>query len=244
MALDEAISEAVRKKLSPPTLRLYQWNKPSISIGFFQSISDININYCNKMGYPVVRRLTGGKAILHDSELTYSFSTRTDFPPFRGKLIEDYILISKALVSALRIIGIEAHINLLKQTYNRQKSPACFTLSSYGEITIKGKKVIGSAQKRYRDSFLQQGSILLNFDAKQLYKVIKCGNKEEIDKIGSLAEYLSKISFNDLKNSLKKAFEEVLGVKMITDHPTDLEIELARDLEVKKYSTNEWNFRR
>jgi lipoate-protein ligase A len=244
IALDEAISEAVRKKLSPPTLRLYQWDKPSISIGYFQKISDINIDYCSKMGYPIVRRPTGGRAILHDSELTYSLSARIDSSPFKGRLIEDYTFISKALVSGLKLAGIDAQISFSKKRCFRQKSPACFKVASYGEITINGKKVIGSAQKRYNNGFLQQGSILLNFDARKLRDVLRFNDKEDFKEIGALREYAPEISYNDLKNSLKEAFEMVLKVKMISDNPTDFELQLAKELELKKYSTQEWNLRR
>ncbi len=146
MALDEAVCEAVRKKLSPPTLRLYQWAEPSISIGYFQKASDINIDYCEKKNYPIVRRATGGTALLHDSELTYSFSATAEIRPFNKGFIENYIQISRALVYSLKLIGLNAQIALTKN--NRQRNPFCFKTSTYGEITMNGHKVIGSAQKR------------------------------------------------------------------------------------------------
>ncbi len=184
MALDEAVSEAVRKKISPPTLRLYQWAKPSITIGYFQKFSDINLKYCKKKSYPVARRLTGGMAILHDSELTYSFSACNDIKPFKNNLINNYLSVSKALVSALRLINIDAQITLSKSKRESRndsipRDPFCFKISSYGEITVDGTKIIGSAQKRYSNGFLQQGSIMIDFDVKELGRVLGYYNQEE-----------------------------------------------------------------
>ncbi|MBI5665186.1 MAG: lipoate--protein ligase family protein, partial [Nitrospirae bacterium] len=158
MALDEAISEGVRQKFSPPTLRLYHWDRPSLSIGCFQKVSDIDARYCDKKGYPVVRRQTGGRAVLHDSELTYSFSASTVTPMFNGSLRENYAVISRALVLALSLKGIEAEASFNRKRSGSHKGPSCFRTLSYGEITVEGKKVIGSAQKRYQDGFLQHGS--------------------------------------------------------------------------------------
>lgn len=213
MAIDEAISEAVRKKLSPPTLRLYQWAKPSITIGYFQKASDINLEYCKKKSYPIIRRLTGGMAILHDSELTYSFSSRNDTEPFRNSLIENYLSVSKALASALTLTNMDAQITLINN--RRERNPFCFKISSYGEITVNGKKIIGSAQKRYKNGFLQQGSIMVDFDA---------------------------VSIKELKKALKKAFEKTFNIKFISNGPTEFELNLAEQLKNEKYSAEKWNF--
>lgn len=241
MALDEAISEAVREKLSPPTLRIYKWEKPSVSIGYFQKIGDINLVHCAKRDYPLVRRPTGGRAILHESELTYSFSSRYDSLSFKGKLLEDYSIISKALLSGLKLIGVDAKNSLSRERGNGHKNPACFKAVSYGEVTVKGKKVIGSAQKRYSKGLLQQGSILLNFNAEELHKVLKCGDGEDFSDIGSIMEYAPETTFDKLRGSLKEAFEAELDIKLIADKPTKTEMKRAKELDMKKYSSQEWN---
>jgi lipoate-protein ligase A len=230
MALDEAISEAVRQKLSPPTLRLYCWDRPSLSLGCFQKIADIDMAYCDKKGYPVVRRQTGGRAILHDAELTYSISASSDSPLFGGSLRENYSL--KAESSKSR----ERNIN--------HKNPACFRAVSFGEITMEGKKVIGSAQKRYKDGFLQQGSILLSVDAPELSYVLRLNDEETLQDIGALSDHVPDISFSDLRRTLKEAFEKTFNVKLITDGPTACERNRAKELSRNKYSTPEWNFSR
>jgi len=244
MALDEAISEAVRQKASPPTLRLYQWDRPSLSIGYFQKVSDIDTGYCDKKGYPVVRRQTGGRAVLHDLELTYSFSASADSPMFNGSLLEDYAVISRALLLALKLKGIEAKASFERKRSSGHKHPACFRATSYGEITAGGKKVIGSAQKRYKDGFLQHGSILFSYDPGELCKALGQSNQDNIIDIGTINDYEGVISFDDLRQALKEAFERTFNVKMISDNPAKSELKLAKELERCKYSTREWNFLR
>ncbi len=244
MALDEAISEAVRQKLSPPTLRLYQWDRPSLSIGYFQRVSDIDIDYCGKKDYPVVRRLTGGRAILHDSELTYSFSSSADSTLFKGSLLENYTVISNALVSMLKLNGIEAKTSFKKRGNAVPGNPACFKAVSYGEITVEGRKVIGSAQRRYADGFMQHGSVLMSFDAKELCNVMGHSNEDDFRGIGGVRDYAPGISVNDLRNSFKEAFGKELGVKMISDVPAKFELNLAKELEKNKYSAKAWNYRK
>lgn len=244
MALDEAISEAVKQRLSPPTLRLYEWDRPSVSIGYFQKISEINIDYCNKEDYPVVRRLTGGRAILHDSELTYSFSALTDSDPFKGTLRDNYAIISNALIAGLRKYDINAVMSFDKKRDPNYRNPACFKSMSFGEVTVDGKKIIGSAQKRYKDSFLQHGSLVLSFDAKPLKKVLNGSNTSEFKDVGALSNYAPEINPAGLGNTLKEAFETTLGIKLISDEPTKFELKLARDLEKNRYSARKWNYRR
>ncbi|MDP3298459.1 MAG: biotin/lipoate A/B protein ligase family protein [Thermodesulfovibrionia bacterium] len=244
MAIDEAISEAVRKKLSPPTLRLYQWVKPSITIGYFQKASDINLEYCKKKSYPIIRRLTGGMAILHDSELTYSFSARSDIEPFTNSLIKNYLSIGKALASALTLINIDAQITLIKN--RRERNPFCFKVSSYGEITVNGKKIIGSAQKRYKNGFLQQGSIMVDFDAEELERILSNYNKGVrgglLDEIGTVKKHAPAVSIEELKKALKEAFEKTFNIRFISNGPTEFELNLVKQLTNEKYSAEKWNF--
>jgi len=241
MALDEAISEAVRDKLSPPTLRIYRWDKPSVSIGYFQKVADINLDYCAEKNYPFVRRPTGGRAILHESELTYSFSSRYDSLSFKGRLLEDYMIISRALLAGLKLIGVNAINSASRERDNGHKNPACFKAVSYGEVTVGGKKVIGSAQKRYTDGLLQQGSILLNFNAEELRKVLRSGDGDDFSDIGFLREYTPEVTFDKLRSSLKEAFEIALDIKLIAGKPARHEMKRAKELDMKKYSTQEWN---
>lgn len=244
MALDEAISEAVRRGDSPPTIRLYQWEVPSVTIGYFQRVSDIDTDYCAKKGYPVVRRITGGRAILHDEELTYSVSSSKDSFPFGDGLFRNYTIISAALSKGLARLGVDAHLSLSKKRAGGRRYPACFRAVSYGEITVEGRKIIGSAQKKYHDGFLQQGSIMLGFDPKELSGVLRGCTVEDCRDIGAISNSSGEISVSDLRLSLKEAFENELRVKLVTDAPFESELVRAKEIEMKKYSTREWNFSR
>lgn len=238
MAIDEAISLDVRSGNSPPTVRLYQWSKPSVSIGYFQKISDINIAYCRELDYPVVRRITGGTAILHEHELTYSISARTDLEAFRGSLLKNYVAVSNALLHALKLVKIDAHINLKREKPVRD--PSCFRASSYGEISVDSKKIIGSAQKRYTDGFLQQGSIML---------ISAIGNPERI-----LSAYVKgddsietpnpSVCVADLKQAVRKGFEKTFNICFESGGLTNSEYDLSKKLETDKYSSEQWTFRR
>jgi lipoate-protein ligase A len=244
MSLDEAISEAVRKSLSPPTLRLYQWDRPSLSLGYFQKLSDIDAGYCDNKGYPVVRRQTGGRAILHDSELTYSFSASSASPPFTGSLLENYTVISNAMIRGLKLIGIQAEASFKKKRNSGDKNPACFKAVSFGEITVNGKKIIGSAQKRYKEGFLQHGSILMNFDSGELSRILGLNSSITFDDIAAINDFAPGIVFPDLITALKEAFEHTLNVKLISDVPSKFEQTAAEELQRSKYSTQEWNYSR
>jgi len=242
MAHDEAISEAVRQKISPSTLRIYRWDRPSVSIGYFQKVSEIDLEYCKEKDYPVVRRLTGGRAILHDNELTYSFSSSRDNSLFNGTLHRDYTLISNALVEGLKHMGVEAEISFRKKRSADSRSPACFQSVSFGEITVAGKKIIGSAQKRYKDGFLQQGSVILHSNTEALQRVLKLNGEEPLPEPGSLQECAPEgITFNRLAAAIKEAFEKELQVRLITDEPSKYESKIAKELEANKYSNPEWN---
>jgi len=244
MALDESISEAVREHSSPPTLRLYRWDTPSLSIGHFQKISDIDTDYCSSKNYPVVRRQTGGRAILHDEELTYSLSAPKGLPMFGESLMENYTMISRALIAALHANNISARASFERKKGTMQRDPACFKAVSFAEITIDGKKLIGSAQKRFSNGFMQHGSILFDLDTVKLSRILRYKNSEEFSGIGTMKEYAPELSYEDLAVSLKSSFEKTLGVKLITDNPTKQELNMAGKLQKEKYSSKKWNHKK
>ena len=146
MALDEAIAALIRKDDVPPTLRLYGWKTPSVSIGCFQKISDVDIGYCTEKKIPFVRRPTGGRAIFHNHEITYSFSVKTKSGLFSKGLFDSYEKISTALGLALSKMGFLPELKLLREARrssppdHRLKSPLCFNSVSYGEIFSKKQK--------------------------------------------------------------------------------------------------------
>lgn len=242
MAIDEAIAKEVRKGKVPPTLRLYEWDIPSVSIGCFQRISDIDINYCVEKGIPIVRRPTGGRAILHNHEVTYSFSTKTNPGMFSKGLLNSYRQISRAFVLAFSKLGLNPEVKVRRENITR--SPLCFHSVSYGEVTIKNKKVIGSAQKRWPDSLLQQGSIPLIIEKDEIVKVFRSESSEIEEKMMGLKEMLIDLNRGAFRDIIKVSFEETFNIKLIPSYPSYVEMSLAEELESKKYLSHQWNFQR
>lgn len=158
MALDEAILEAYRKNLVPPTLRFYGWTPPAVSIGYSQKMDDETINRIKAKGFDVVRRLTGGRAVLHYKELTYSFIAGT--PVLSEQLNEAYRQICQGLILGLANLGVEADLG--KSTKQYKDYSDCFMATTQADLQVNGKKMVGSAQLRRQGAVLQHGSIILD----------------------------------------------------------------------------------
>lgn len=237
MALDEAIATYVRKVDSPPTLRLYSWDKASLSLGCFQKASDINIEYCMANNIPIVRRLTGGRAILHDNELTYSFSVRTDQEPFSKHLLDSYKKISRAFSLAFKKLGILAEPKRQREKGRALvKSPFCFQSSSFGEILIDNRKAVGSAQRRWHDGLLQQGSIPYSYNEEVMRNIFRTEKTPALrDCMIGIKEALPELKEDGFKKIIADSFEEIFGVRLIPSHPSQEERLLAHKLESQKY---------
>ncbi len=280
MALDEAILSSVRKGKSPPTLRVYRWNPPAVSFGYAQPVDrKIELERCKKMGIDIVRRITGGRAVLHWEELTYSViaplspsghigqscSIRfggpfKDHHRIEGSLESVYKVISQCLLLALRSIGIPAEFECVSSsgrrnmvTSFRSGRTACFASASKYEITVGGRKLVGSAQRRVKNTMLQHGSILMGPAHKAISEILrrdsdkfKTDLKEELDRTTvSLSEISSsRIGFDQLGCALKRGFEEHLDVEMICEEPTSDEFQVAEILSSKKYGSQKWNLQR
>lgn len=238
MAIDEALLTSEK-----PVLRFYKWKPAALSLGYSQKMEEINLIQCEKLGIDYVRRLTGGKAVLHDRELTYSFIINEDVMPKR--IIDSYMVISNAILFALKKLGINAHIK--ESVKKSQNSAICFDEPSYYEITAKNKKLIGSAQTRINSKLLQHGSILLDIDIEKMCSLFRNCNKRIINhskkSITSLKEINGKVDCNALIKAIKKGFEENFQIKLYDDELTDDELKLAKKLEKKKYSSKQWNFK-
>ncbi len=244
MALDEALAASVRDGKSPPVLRFYGWDRPSVSIGCFQRTSDLDLDYCRQNNIPIVRRPTGGRAILHDDELTYSFSVRTDKGLFSEGLMQSYREIGSAFNLAFRKSGIDVKAKTERERGRvLTKNPLCFESSSYGEILLCNQKIVGSAQKRWQDGLLQQGSIPYTSDKEKLVRIF--GRKASAGEISlpGLKGIVPDFNDQDFRNALCQAFEEIFGISFLTSHPDQAEHQLAEELEQQKYLQESWNLR-
>jgi len=214
MEIDFNMWHSVREKKSFPILRFYQWDPPSVSLGYNQSPEKIvDTQFCKKNNIPIVKRPTGGSAIFHDIELTYSFASNICFSSSFYNPTSSYFSICEAIKKGIEKIGIQLEI----RGFSDGKEPsftnkACFTLSSKHDLVYKGKKIIGSAQRRDKYSFLQHGSILLSI-RKNLWERIFI-EKLDFEKISSLDEILKeKFKIEQLIECLKNGFEEFFGIK-------------------------------
>ena len=167
MAVDEAILWAVSSGQAPPTLRLYAWNPPCLSLGYAQSISDVDLDRLEAIGWHVVRRPTGGRAILHTDELTYSVALPENHPLAAGNVVESYRRISTALMAALQNLGLSPRSERHDGQHGKN-GPVCFETPSHYEITADGRKLIGSAQVRRKDGILQHGTLPLYGDVTRI----------------------------------------------------------------------------
>lgn len=171
MATDEYLLAGAAGGDVGPALRLYTWDPPAVSLGRFQRADEaVDLVACRRLGIDVVRRVTGGRAVLHHRELTYSVVARSDHSFFPNDVLGTYRIIAQGLLAGLRRLGINAemvsrsgpHAGLVKKD---SKSSSCFASPSWYEIVVRGRKIVGSAQRRVSGAFLQHGSILIGYDA-------------------------------------------------------------------------------
>jgi lipoate-protein ligase A len=237
MAIDESIASAVIHGETHPTLRLYSWEKPSVSIGCFQKLSDIDTVFCERTGIPVVRRPTGGRAILHGEEITYSFSGRNeDHPAFRT-LLGSYEMLSRAFYAAFRKLGLEVSIRRRKERGKiLARNPRCFESVSFGEMVLHDIKIIGSAQKRYQGGFLQQGSIPFFID-RHIHDGI-FGPSDHFH--GGLQDLAPGITMTIMRKTIQEVFAEVFSRVMEKRDLTPEEVQAAREIQGTKYQSQEW----
>lgn len=252
MAVDEAIAIACREGVVPPTLRFYTWSPPCISIGYFQKIDMDNLDIKNMA---VIRRITGGRAVLHGNDLSYSIVCNTENSLFPDNIDGTYYAISESLITGLKHLGInpdplnpqqhrtraragsrmDAKCIRVKRgrrgyTLHYQQSTLCFATTLGHEISINGRKLIGSAQRRWPDVFLQHGSLIVKASPQgdrltsiSLHEIL--GNNPDIKAI--IAAFC-------------KGFRESLGIDFITEGLTSYEIDLAERLIEDKYSKSSW----
>jgi lipoate-protein ligase A len=251
MATDEAILKEAKRGQIPPTLRFYGWRGPAVSIGYFQDYRrEINRDFCHKGGIDIVRRPTGGKAVFHDSDLTYSFVAHERNPLFSSDIMENYGTISRCIARGLTKAGIEAAL-VEKGRGSRLGSQDffCFSLPHRNELLAGGRKICGSAQLRSRSAFLQHGSILLDFDPEMTARVMW---KNEKNHKGEVARMKCSVTcVNEQCESgtgtdllcmyIKESFEETMKVRLLESGLTPREEALKEQFLRDKYSTPEWN---
>ena len=229
MALDEALLKNM--KYYGPTLRFYGWSPPAISIGYFQSLKEnVNLDETRRRKVDVVRRITGGGAVYHKWEVTYSIV----MSPPSGKILDSYRLIERGIIEGLKSIGIEARY------------------SGINDIIVGGRKISGNAQTRKYGGLLQHGTILMDVNVDDMFSLLKVPEEKMRDKIirdvkervTSLRHLGKLIEFEELQKILAEGFKKALNARLYEEKIDKKIIKDARDLEEKKYARREWNYKR
>jgi len=241
MAVDDFLFRSLGEE--PATyLRFYRWRKPTVSIGYSQKIDKVvDLDFCIRNGIDIVRRITGGKLVLHQREVTYSVcSSDTDI--FSRKLMNSYRLISEALNRGLQSMGLESR--LAKDTppdYARGISP-CFSGPARDEIEMKGKKIIGSAQKRTGNKFIQHGSIPLEKREELLKSLSPLGHKEKVIKMISLSDALDKkVDFKWAVDHFVAGMSDFFHVRLVPRSFSASELDAIQKIQKERYDNPEWN---
>lgn len=254
MAVDEAILESAGRGEVEPTLRLYSWEPACLSIGYAQPFADIDINQLNLNGWQVVRRPTGGRAILHIDELTYSVSGPYSEPRLTGSVLESYQRLSAALLTALQTLGISAQA-LTKEkssTAGINPNPVCFEVPSDYEITFQGRKLIGSAQARRKEGVLQHGSLPLFGDLRRITQVLHYPDEHArntaairlLDRAITVEGVLGHLVPWDIAaHAVSEAFQSALDIEFFQQDLSKAEEARAQELVVEKYASSTWTNR-
>jgi lipoyl(octanoyl) transferase len=243
MAVDEVLLDGVADGSAPPTLRFYQWAPPCLSLGYFQAFEVVDVAGCRSLGVDVVRRPTGGRAILHDRELTYSVALPLKLLGDDGGVLPSYHRLSLALERGLRRLG--APVMLAPETAAHpalNHGPVCFDRPSAHEILLDGRKLVGSAQIRRATAILQHGSILIEPRIDRLLACLRLpdGSVGRIeDGIAGLDE-VGDFEPSKIASALADAFAEEFGASLVPSGLRPDERRTAQALAASKYQTVTW----
>lgn len=253
MAVDEAVLEHIHRGESLPTLRLYAWDPPCLSLGHAQPFADVDLERLHQNGWEVVRRLTGGRAILHTDELTYSVIAPAGEPRVAGTLLESYNRLAQALLAAARELGLPVAIEEhAASAASGAVNPVCFEVPSSYEITVDGRKLIGSAQARKKEGVLQHGSLPLHGDLARITRaLVFAGEPARQEAAARLLKRAATVElvlghaleWGDAAQAFIRAFERVLGLKLEPAGLSASESKRAGELVREKYAHPSWTER-
>lgn len=173
MAVDAAMLDAYRSGQAPPTLRIYDWIVPTVSLGYAQLATDVDMTTCRERGVAVVRRPTGGRAVLHgQGDLTYAV-VASEAEGFPASVSGAYRHLARGFVEALRQLGLDAALEAGERT--APGSAACFATATRADLVARGHKLIGSAQLRQEGGFVQHGAIMIRQTPEELASLLARG---------------------------------------------------------------------
>lgn len=251
MAIDESLLKWHSEGKIPPTIRFYGWQKPSLTIGHFQNVdTTIDLNGVHKHQCDFVRRLTGGSAVLHDNELTYSIIVNEDHPKIPSSVNEAYYTLSQGLLEGYRILGIDADFAPYAKQKLKSRSAVCFESPAIYEMLVDGKKISGNAQTRKDGVLLQHGSIPMSFNIEMLFDLFQFPSERV--RVRQRDSFLKRtVSINEatgkqhtyemLQAAFLKGFQTSLNISTEPIELTNEQNEHINDLVNTKYRTKAWN---
>jgi lipoate-protein ligase A len=252
MAIDEAILYAVAEGSTVPTVRFFQWQPPCLSLGYNQHWDEINLPALTARGYSWTRRPTGGKAILHTDEVTYSLIIPQADPRIQGGVVESYRILSLGLLRGLRRLGAEAEQASREEARSKRQNagggPVCFDTPSVYEITVRGKKLIGSAQLRRKKVVLQHGTLPLYGELNRIIDVLNFSPTEQNiqkallpERATTLARVLGQIvSYENAVEALALGLAEQLNLTLTQMPLSSREQALVDQLLSQQYNNESW----
>jgi len=246
MAIDEAISRAVQADLVPPTLRFFGWRPACLSLGQAQPGGDVDREACRAAGVDVVRRPTGGRAILHTDELTYSVIAPDTEPRIAGTIVEAYKCLSGGLLNGLLLMGVPTRQVEQPDNHDRDQGPVCFEVPSNYEIVFDGKKLVGSAQMRKVGVVLQHGTIPLRGDIARISLYL--ASHPDPDRVRSRATTVEAaigrvIDYDMATQLMAQGFAQTLHLQLEAGDLTSEEQAWTEELRREKYAAEQWTYR-
>lgn len=252
MAVDESILEHIGRGASLPTLRLYAWTPACLSLGHAQPFADVDLARLQSRGWEVVRRVTGGRAILHTDELTYSVIAPLTEPRVEGSVLESYNRLAGALLRAVKKLDVPVEMKEGKANNGGTPNPVCFEVPSTYEITVDGRKLIGSAQARKKEGVLQHGSLPLTGDLTRICQALVFENesarenaaKRLLERATTVETALGRgVSWETATQAFVEAFEAQLGLRFERGELSESESRRADELVREKYNHPSWTER-
>ena len=251
MAMDEAILRAVVNGQVPPTLRLYAWEPPCLSLGRSQKVADVDLDALRAVGYDLVRRPTGGKAILHVDELTYSVVVPQDDPRMAGGIVGSYRRLSVGLVRGLERLSVTGLVADQQAESRRLEGPVCFEVPSDYEITVGGRKLVGSAQMRSQGVVLQHGALPLWGDITRICSLLvarpdpakmraRATTVEQTLRGADPTQVERPVTWAQAAEALAEGFGEALNLGLEPGLLTAQERDWMEELRAERYATREW----
>ncbi len=233
MAADEALlRSASLDKAFKPVLRLYGWAEPTLSLGYLQKSAPFR-----GFNLPLVRRITGGRAIVHDNEFTYAVIAGAGSPLYSKGITGCYSLISRAIVQTLRGFGIKAVFSRPSSPTAYKKSRACFASSARYEVLVEGKKIAGSAQRRIKGGLLQHGSIIFGINGALWVSIF---GEQALVKAAALMDFCP-LDRKLFQKGFVENLARELNASFTLSELTDFETEVKEGLVEQRYSKKEWN---